>query len=52
MAIGTVVEPIADPRLPSYVDAAAGENSVGEITERVWGLSARVDPTVTFEEYQ
>lgn len=54
MAIGTLVEPIADPRLPAYAEAGANEkhDTVGEITERVWGLGARVDPTVTFEEYQ
>lgn len=54
MAVGTLVEPIADPRLPSYADAGTIEKSdnVGEITEREWGLRARVDPTVTFEEYQ
>lgn len=51
MAVGTLVEPIADPRLPSVATTEKGE-VVGEITERAWGLRARVDPTVTFEEYQ
>jgi hypothetical protein len=37
------IEPVA---IPAEYDL--GE---GEIAERPWGLSARVDPTVTFEEY-
>lgn len=36
------IEPVAIP--PSY-------DVEGEIAERPWGLSARVDPSVTFEEY-
>lgn len=47
MAVGTLVEPVADPRLSVSVEKPANQ-----IQERVWGLTARVDPTVTFEEYQ
>jgi hypothetical protein len=36
------IEPVAIP--PDY-------GGVGERGERTWGLRARVDPTVTFEEY-
>lgn len=54
MAVGTLVEPIADPLPPGYAEPGTTEKNdvVGEISERVWGLRARVDPTVTFEEYQ
>ncbi|ROW11629.1 hypothetical protein VMCG_01359 [Cytospora schulzeri] len=47
MAVGTLIEPVADPRLSFSV-----EKPTNQIQERVWGLTARVDPTVTFEEYQ
>lgn len=47
MAVGTLVEPVADPRLSVSV-----EKPTNAVQERVWGLTARVDPTVTFEEYQ
>ncbi|KAJ5553154.1 hypothetical protein N7494_002532 [Penicillium frequentans] len=41
-------EPTGDlPRSPQADDEAA----IGNIMQRTWGLSARVDPTVTFEEY-
>lgn len=45
MATSAAIEPISDPRghvLDPQADA---------IRERTWGLTARVDPTVTFEEY-
>jgi hypothetical protein len=45
MATSAGIEPISDPRghvLDPQVDG---------IRERTWGLTARVDPTVTFEEY-
>ena len=47
MAVGTLVEPVADPRASISV-----EKPTNEIQERVWGLTARCDPSVTFEEYQ
>ncbi len=43
------VEPIADPRL--HHDAEDEMQQKPEIMERTWGLEARVDPTVTFEEF-
>lgn len=49
MALGTLVEPVTDPRVPSGV---VKKQSGDQIQERVWGLAARVDPTVTFEEYR
>lgn len=48
MALGTLVEPVSDPRVPSPTEKLIE----GEIQERLWGLAARIDPTVTFEEYR
>ena len=41
------IEPIAEPGLHSVNN----EVTKPEIMERTWGLEARVDETVTFEEY-
>lgn len=49
MAVGTILEPAADPRASLNVELAHKGPVAGE---RVFGLKARVDPTVTFEEYQ
>jgi hypothetical protein len=45
MATSNFIEPIADPRATS-IDPQAEE-----VRERIYGLRARVDPSVTFEEY-
>jgi hypothetical protein len=45
MATSAGIEPISDPR-GHVLDTQADK-----IRERNWGLTARVDPTVTFEEY-
>lgn len=43
-----VIEPVVDSHSnPENDDELAN----GKIMERTWGLEARVDPTVTFEEY-
>jgi len=42
------IEPIADPRANPETDDKVVE---GKIMERTWGLEARVDSTVTFEEF-
>lgn len=42
------IEPIADPRANPVTEI---EEDMPQIMERTWGLEARVDPTVTFEEY-
>ncbi|KAJ5820512.1 hypothetical protein N7474_006103 [Penicillium riverlandense] len=42
------IEPIADPRANPETNDEVVE---GKIMERNWGLEARVDSTVTFEEY-
>lgn len=46
MATTAGIEPIADP-IHSHVFDPKEE----EIRQRNWGLTARVDPSVTFEEY-
>lgn len=51
MATGTFAQPIADPRVSFQVDGPALSPETS-IKQRVWGLKARVDPSVTFEEYQ
>ncbi|KAJ5097410.1 transmembrane amino acid transporter [Penicillium angulare] len=43
------IEPIADPRSNPITDDNIVE---GKIMERQWGLEARVDSSVTFEEYE
>ena len=45
MATTAGIEPISDPRARSL------DLQADKIRERNWGLTARVDPTVTFEEY-
>jgi amino acid permease len=45
MASNAGIEPIADPR--QHVDP----ENVDDVYQRTWGLKARVDPSVTFEEY-
>jgi hypothetical protein len=45
MATTAYIEPIADPR-PHVADPEANE-----IYQRNWGLTARCDPSVSFEEY-
>ena len=47
MATTAGIEPIADPRA-SFQDDVDNKD---DIFQRTWGLRARVDPTVTFEEY-
>ncbi|KAJ5197843.1 transmembrane amino acid transporter [Penicillium cinerascens] len=42
------IEPVIDSRSNPEKD---DELANGKIMERTWGLEARVDPTVTFEEY-
>lgn len=42
------IEPISDPRANPETEDAIVE---GKIMERNWGLDARVDSTVTFEEF-
>ena len=44
MSTAAGIQPIADPRGPDPVQ-------VDEVYQRTWGLTARVDPSVTFEEY-
>jgi hypothetical protein len=44
MATISGIEPIADLRNPDPED-------VDDVYKRTWGLKARVDPSVTFEEY-
>jgi hypothetical protein len=46
MATTAGIEPIADP-----IHAHVFDPKEEEIRQRTWGLTARVDPTVTFEEY-
>jgi hypothetical protein len=46
MATTGGIRPIADPRGPD----PAGEG-IDDVYQRTWGLTARVDSTVTFEEY-
>lgn len=43
------IEPIADPRANPLTE---NELTKPEIMERTWGLEARVDDTVSFEEYE
>lgn len=43
-----VIEPVVDSHSNPEKD---DELANGKIMERTWGLEARVDPTVTFEEY-
>lgn len=45
------IEPVADPRLHGGVAPDGEELHEPKIMERTWGMKARVDPTVTFEEY-
>jgi hypothetical protein len=47
MATTAGIEPIADPRASFQADI----DNEKDIFQRTWGLKARVDPTVTFEEY-
>jgi hypothetical protein len=47
MATTAGIEPIADPRASFEADV----DNKDDIFQRTWGLRARVDPTVTFEEY-
>lgn len=49
MAVGTLIEPVADPRASLNVEMPHKPPVEGQ---RVFGLAARVDPSVTFEEYQ
>lgn len=42
------IEPVVDSHSNPEID---DELANGKIMERTWGLEARVDPTVTFEEY-
>jgi hypothetical protein len=46
MATSAQIEPLADPREVQITDAEKPD-----IYQRTWGLQARVDGTVTFEEY-
>lgn len=53
---------IMNPRTEEIIEAMANEDEIRQmsadeehhkgIRERVWGIAARVDPTVTFEEYR
>ena len=49
MATTAGIEPIADPR-PHHVNDHLDPDAE-LIHQRTWGLTARVDPSVTFEEY-
>lgn len=51
MALGTLVKPSADPRTPLATEKLEA-TSGGEIQELVWGLAARVDPTVDIRGVQ
>lgn len=44
------IEPIADPRINPVTEVGAEEDDA-KIMQRTWGLDARVDSSVTFEEY-
>jgi hypothetical protein len=46
MSASVGIEPLADPREVQIADAEKPD-----IYQRTWGLQARVDGTVTFEEY-
>jgi hypothetical protein len=46
MAATAGIEPLADPR-----EAQIAEAEKPDVYERTWGLQARVDGSVTFEEY-
>jgi hypothetical protein len=46
MAATAGIEPLADPR-----DLKLQDDEKPDIYQRTWGLQARVDSTVTFEEY-
>lgn len=48
------LQPIAidNDIIHTAIDAEAEELEKPQIRERVWGFAARIDPTVTFEEYQ